>query len=63
MKAHTIPLVQPKEVIYRGVCSGLPRMSDLLAMQPNINILLYLVAPEERCNKLMEEVNTPTFSV
>ena len=37
-------------------------MSDLLAMQPNINIPLYLVAPEERRDKVMEEVNRPTFS-
>ncbi len=37
-------------------------MSDLLSMQPNINIPLYLVAPDERRDKVMEEVNRPTFS-
>jgi hypothetical protein len=30
-------------------------------MQPNINIPLYLVAPDERRDKVMEEVNRPTF--
>jgi hypothetical protein len=37
-------------------------MADLLAMQPNLNIPLYLVAPEERRDKVIEEVNRPTFS-
>jgi hypothetical protein len=37
-------------------------MSDLVAMQPNINIPLYLVAPDERRNRVMEEVNRPTFN-
>ena len=37
-------------------------MADLVAMQPNINIPLYLVAPEERRTKVMTEVNRPTFS-
>lgn len=44
-----------------SIYSGLLRMSDLLAMQPNINIPLYLVAPDERRGKVMEEVNRPTF--
>jgi len=45
-----------------SVYSGLLRMSDLLAMQPNLNIPLYLVAPDERRNKVLAEVNRPTFS-
>jgi hypothetical protein len=45
-----------------SVYSGLLRMSDLLAMQPNLNIPLYLVAPDERRNKVITEVNRPTFS-
>jgi hypothetical protein len=44
-----------------SIYSGLLRMSDLLAMQPNINIPLYLVAPDERRDKVLEEVNRPTF--
>jgi len=45
-----------------SVYSGLLRMADLIAMQPNINIPLYLVAPDERRNKVLAEVNRPTFS-
>ena len=37
-------------------------MSDLIAMQPNLNIPLYLVAPEERRGDVMTEVTRPTFS-
>jgi hypothetical protein len=44
-----------------SIYSGLLRMADLLAMQPNINIPLYLVAPDERRGKVMEEVDRPTF--
>ena len=45
-----------------SIYSGLLRMADLLAMQPNLNIRLYLVAPDERRQKVLEEVNRPTFS-
>jgi len=44
------------------IYSGLLRMSDLIAMQPNLNIPLYLVAPDDRRGKVMTEVNRPTFS-
>jgi predicted RNA-binding protein len=45
-----------------SIYSGLLRMSDLISMQPNINIPLYLVAPDERRKKVFEEINRPTFS-
>jgi predicted RNA-binding protein len=45
-----------------SIYSGLLRMSDLIAMQPNLNIPLYLVAPDERRQKVFAEVNRPTFS-
>jgi predicted RNA-binding protein len=45
-----------------SIYSGLLRMSDLVAMQPNLNIPLYLVAPDERRQKVFAEVNRPTFS-
>ena len=45
-----------------SIYSGLLRMSDLIAMHPNLNIPLYLVVPEERRNKVITEVNRPTFS-
>jgi len=44
-----------------SIYSGLLRMSDLIAMQPNLNIPLYLVAPDERRQKVIDEVNRPTF--
>ena len=45
-----------------SIYSGLLRMSDLIAMQPNLNIPLYLVAPDDRRHKVFEEVNRPTFT-
>jgi predicted RNA-binding protein len=45
-----------------SIYSGLLRMSDLIAMQPNLNIPLYLVAPDDRRTKVFEEINRPTFS-
>jgi hypothetical protein len=45
-----------------SIYSGLLRMSDLTAMQPNLNIPLYLVAPDERRDKVFSEINRPTFS-
>jgi hypothetical protein len=44
-----------------SIYSGLLRMSDLIAMQPNINIPLYIVAPERRREKVITEINRPTF--
>jgi hypothetical protein len=44
-----------------SIYSGLLRMSDLLALQPNIAIKLYLVAPDERREKVEQEVLRPTF--
>lgn len=45
-----------------SIYSGLLRMSDLITMQPNLNLPLYLVAPDDRRNKVISEVNRPTFS-
>jgi EVE domain len=45
-----------------SIYSGLLRMSDLISMQPNLNIQLYIVAPDERREKVITEVNRPTFS-
>lgn len=44
-----------------AVYSGLLRMADLVTMQPNLNIPLYVVAPERRKNKVLSEINRPTF--
>jgi predicted RNA-binding protein len=45
-----------------SIYSGLLRMADLVAMQPNLNIPLFLVAPDDRREKVFAEVNRPTFS-
>jgi hypothetical protein len=45
-----------------SVYAGLLRMPDLLSMQPNLSIPLYLVAPDDRRDKVLTEVNRPTFS-
>ncbi|MDD1748639.1 MAG: EVE domain-containing protein [Methanothrix sp.] len=45
-----------------AIYSGLLRMSDLVSMQPNINLKLYLVAPDERRDKIFEEIRRPTFA-
>ncbi|MBW8271131.1 hypothetical protein [Caldovatus aquaticus] len=44
------------------VYSGLLRLADLIAMQPNLNIPLYIVAPRERRQKVLAEVNRPVFA-
>lgn len=45
-----------------SIYSGLLRMSDLVSMQPNLTIPLYLVAPDDRRDKVITEVNRPIFS-
>jgi hypothetical protein len=46
-----------------SIYSGLLRMSDLLALQPNLDIDLYLVAPDERREKVGQEILRPTFQL
>ncbi len=45
-----------------SIYSGLLRMADLISMQPNLAIPLFIVAPDERRNKVKLEINRPTFS-
>ncbi|MFH1748898.1 MAG: hypothetical protein ABIG44_17845 [Planctomycetota bacterium] len=45
-----------------SIYSGLLRMSDLLTMQPNLDIKLYLVGPDERQPKFENEVARATFA-
>ena len=45
-----------------SIYSGLLRMSDLLALQPNLDLALYLVAPDERRAKVQQEIVRPTFA-
>lgn len=44
-----------------SIYSGLLRMSDLISMQPNLKIPLFIVAPDERRDKVVDEINRPTF--
>jgi hypothetical protein len=44
-----------------SIHSGILRMADLLALQPNLDIPLYLVVPEERAEKAAEELVRPVF--
>ena len=46
-----------------SIYSGLLRMSDLLALQPNLDIRLFLVAPDERHDKVEQEILRPTFTL
>jgi predicted RNA-binding protein len=45
-----------------AIYSGLLRMADLLALQPNMNIKLHIVAPAERRAKVFHEILRPVFS-
>jgi hypothetical protein len=46
-----------------SVYSGLLRMSDLIALQPNLDIKLYLIADRERREKVRQEITRPTFEL
>ncbi len=45
-----------------SIYSGILRMADLLALQPNIMIKLHIVAPIERKAKVFEELRRPVFA-
>lgn len=46
-----------------AIYSGLLRMADLLALQPNMNIRSHIVAPEERREQVLREIKRPVFSL
>jgi predicted RNA-binding protein len=46
-----------------SIYSGILRMADLLALQPNMDIKLHLVAPANRRDKVFEELQRPVFSL
>ncbi|MCC8403867.1 hypothetical protein LJ655_18555 [Paraburkholderia sp. MMS20-SJTN17] len=46
-----------------SVYSGILRMADLLALQPNVDIKLHIVAPLERRDKVLQEIRRPVFSL
>lgn len=46
-----------------AIYSGLLRMADLLALQPNMDIAVHIVAPDERRDKVLREIKRPVFSL
>ncbi|GAB3541894.1 hypothetical protein GCM10027443_41860 [Pontibacter brevis] len=44
-----------------SIYSGILRMADLMALQPNLNIKAHIVAPIERKVKVMNELSRPVF--
>lgn len=46
-----------------SIYSGLLRMADLLALQPNMDIRLHIVAPAARREKVFQELRRPVFSL
>lgn len=46
-----------------SIYSGILRMADLLALQPNMNIKLHIVAPYSRREKVFQEIQRPVFSL
>ena len=46
-----------------AIYSGLLRMADLLALQPNMDIRLHIVAPSEKRDRVLREIRRPVFSL
>jgi hypothetical protein len=46
-----------------AIYSGLLRMADLLALVPNLNLPLHIVAPQGRKEKVFKEINRPVFQL
>jgi hypothetical protein len=46
-----------------SVYSGILRMADLLALQPNMDIKLHIAAPAARREKVFQEIRRPVFSL
>lgn len=46
-----------------SIYSGMLRMADLLALQPNMDINLHIVAPYSRREKVFQELRRPVFSL
>jgi len=51
--------IEHKTAIY----SGILRMADLLALQPNMDIRLHIVAPPDKRERVLRQIRRPTFSL
>lgn len=49
--------IERKSSIY----SGILRMADLLALQPNLNIKMCIVSPASRRDEVLQQINRPAF--
>jgi hypothetical protein len=45
-----------------SIYSGILRMADLMALQPNLNISAHIVAPTDRKEKVLQEISRPVFA-
>lgn len=46
-----------------SIYSGILRMADLMALQPNLDISAHIVAPAERREKVLQEISRPVFAL
>jgi hypothetical protein len=46
-----------------SIYSGILRMADLMALQPNLNIKAHIVAPSDRRDKVFQEISRPVFTL
>lgn len=46
-----------------SIYSGILRMADLMALQPNLDISAHIVAPAERHEKVLQEISRPVFAL
>ncbi|MEE0682250.1 MAG: hypothetical protein ACLVML_03050 [Candidatus Gastranaerophilaceae bacterium] len=46
-----------------SIYSGILRMADLMALQPNLAIKAHIVAPIERRSKVLQEISRPVFAL
>lgn len=46
-----------------AIYSGILRMADLMALQPNLDIKAHIVAPSERKEKVFQEIKRPVFTL
>jgi hypothetical protein len=45
-----------------SIYSGILRMADLMALQPNLSISAHIVAPTDRREKVLQEISRPVFA-
>jgi len=46
-----------------SIYSGILRMADLMALQPNLDIKAHIIAPEDRKEKVLQEISRPVFTL